>query len=434
MTRILNDNFDIVAKKYLKLKSVSLEYGVFKDQNNNFVVIIKKEGDSKEGFGIDLLKDNEGSLIWAKEILLKASIVNPLNFRLIIIYHKTNFSGDNKWEPNYIWSEYKNGDWKYIGTHEYREKEKTKSTEALMRDILDNYRKNEDPNYPSKEYLENFFKNKFEYFLDIYNRKKDYIYCFYFNMGHVADECLEYSLLSNFLKKDSKKIIDSFYTSSKLRYLSELPLPFSFSGTDVSHIKDVFIAVAINECKLLRAYFNNKPGPFSKGLTESNIFANSLYLIIDNNKTPEKIKNTVGEIDRVLDLKSVGKYEKAFLNCLKCVITHDYDNFLENINIILKLHRSIDNRYTFPPILKYTICLPAIAFYNLAYFDKDRKTPMPPEPEHPLWNSELWNEIINGNQKREYIIDIEKVSPVLKKWMDELPEKIDFNELVESLK
>ncbi|MFA6369136.1 MAG: hypothetical protein WCX20_02035, partial [Candidatus Shapirobacteria bacterium] len=73
MTRILNDNFDIVAKKYLKLKSVSLEYGVFKDQNNNFVVIIKKEGVSKEGFGIDLLKDNEGSLIWAKEILLKAS-------------------------------------------------------------------------------------------------------------------------------------------------------------------------------------------------------------------------------------------------------------------------------------------------------------------------------------------------------------------------
>ena len=59
---------------------------------------------------------------------------------------------------------------------------------------------------------------------------------------------------------------------------------------------------------------------------------------------------------------------------------------------------------------------------------------MPPEPNHKYWDSELWHEIIKPDQKREYIIDIVKVSPLLKKWMDELPEQIDLNELVESLK
>jgi len=299
-----------------------------------------------------------------------------------------------------------------------------------IEEILNHYRIHSDKNYPSKEYLQNYFKNKFEYFLDIYNRKKNYIGCFYSSMKYVADECLEYSLFSNFLNKDSQKIVNSLYTSSRLRYLSELPLSFGFSGTDVAHIQEVFITAAINDQNLLQAYFKNKPGPFSKGRTESNIIANSLYLIIDKNKTQEKIDKNINEINRVLKLKSVGKYEKAFLNCYKCIITHDYSDFLENINIILKLHKSKDNAYTFPPILKYTICLPVIAFYNLAYFDPARgNKPMPPEPDHKYWDSELWHEIIKDNQKREYIIDIEKVSPVLKKWMDELPGKIDFEEL-----
>lgn len=284
-------------------------------------------------------------------------------------------------------------------------------------------------NFLTKEYLQNYFKNKFEYFLNIY-KKTNYTGGFGSILRGISIQCIECSLFNNYLNKNTIKVANGLYTFCRLSYFYSQSLTLKSAGTDVAHIDYVLVTTAIYDQNLLQSYFNNKPGPFSKGRTESNIIANSLYLIIDKNKTPEKINKTINEIDRVLNLKSVGKYEKSFLVCLKCIITNDYSEFLENINIILKLHKSTDNNYTFPPTLKYTICLPAIAFYNLAYFDKDRKEPMPPEPDHQLWDSELWHEIIKDNQKREYIIDVEKVSPVLKRWMDELPEKIDLNELV----
>ncbi|MDD4785460.1 MAG: hypothetical protein PHH12_03310 [Candidatus Shapirobacteria bacterium] len=308
-----------------------------------------------------------------------------------------------------------------------------KNDNKKIEELLALNRKHYGENFLTKEYLQDYCKNKFEYFLDIYKRL-NYTGSFGSILHEIATQCVNYSLYNNYLNKNTTELINGLCTFCRLSYFYSQSLTLKSAGTDVAHIDFVLITAAVNDQDLLQAYLNNKPGPFSKGRTESNIFANSLYLIINKDKAPEKINKTVNEIDRVLELKSVGKYEKAFLSCIKCIITHDYSNFLENINIILKLHKSKDGRYTFHPILKYAICLPVIAFYNLAYLDKDRKTPMPPESDHPLWDSELWHEIIKANQKREYTIDVEKVSPVLKKWMDELPEKIDFQELAESLK
>ena len=304
-----------------------------------------------------------------------------------------------------------------------------KNNNKKIEELLALNKEHRGENFLTKEYLQEYFKKEFEHYLDIYKRL-NYTGSFGSILNDISIECVENSFFNYYLNKNTTEVINGLYTFCRLTYFYSLYFTLNSAGTDLAHIDFVLIAAAVNDQELLQAYFNNKPGPFSKGGTESNIFANSLYLIIDENKTPEKVKNTVDEIDRVLNLKSVGKYEKAFLGCLKCVLAHDYSDFLENINIILKRHKSTDNRYSFPPTLKYTVCLPALAFYNLAYFDKDRKTAMPAEPVLPLWDSELWHEIIKPDQKREYIIDVNKVSPVLKQWMDELPGKLDFEKLV----
>lgn len=435
--RIKDDDFDVVAKKYIKLKSVSMENGIFKDEDNNLVLIIKKEGISKQGFGIDLLKDNEGSDDWAKEVLLKASIINPINFRIIIIYHNPNISGESYDMPNYNWSEYKNDVWKYIGSHEYREKEKitiiksaikniNKQQELKYSRVLAIYRK-KDPKYPTKIYLENILEKEFVDILDAYKRKIDYYWFLNMRLSFLSSQCENYSFISYYLNQNIKNLIDGLNTTFRLKYLTYIASPQKHSD----HLPYFIYAVAINDEELIKAYLSNIPGPFDDEFNKVwKIMTKCIYSIFNENKDQEEINSIKKEITRLLELKSVQQYIKSFLKCFDDIISHDYNNFSEHLDQVLISNSKVDDFYN--PI-DWT-SLYALAFYNMAYFDKDRKTGMPPEPEYSLWNSELWHEIIKDDQKREYVIDIEKVSPVLKKWIDELPEKIDFEELVESLK
>jgi hypothetical protein len=418
--RIINDDFDVVAKKYLKLKSVSLENGIFKDKDDNFVVIIKKEGVSKEGFGVDLLKDNEGSVSWAKEILSKASIVNPINFRRIIIYHNPNMSNEIR-GTNYIWSEYKNDVWKYIGSHEYKKREKTivySKDEAISR-WVDWKKEDIDENFYSIKYIEKVLVEKI-------NGMPNDSTAFWLRVDKVANESLTFAIYKRLVDNDINILINGIYTYGRLVYLTY------FSPINNLFIFDLVKATAIYDDKLIKAYIQNNLEPLNKTRPSYiKALSNGMYAFFKNDS--ELKKQSREEIKKVIDQKTIRRYDRAILKCLDNVIAQDYENFLEPINEILNLHNNQETSYNDQAFLNF-FSLPVLAFYNMAYFDKERKTPMPPEPVNPLWDSELWHEIIKDGQKREYIIDIEKVSPLLKKWMDELPKKIDLNELVESLK
>lgn len=139
MNKMKNDDFDVVAKKKLKLTPVLFDKkengfdGLFQDKNNNLVIIIKKHDNSVEGFGLDLLLDKEGSMDWVNKIITEMSspdnnLYSELNaevakkiyqnlldqkLRRILIYCKID-------TPIFIMSECdQNEVWKYIDAVKY---------------------------------------------------------------------------------------------------------------------------------------------------------------------------------------------------------------------------------------------------------------------------------------------------------------------------
>lgn len=453
-----NDNFDVGIKKYMKFKPIDFDRvdggfdGIYFDRRDNIVVFIKKTGEELKNNGLYLLQPNEGLSDWINNILkemsdkygklyseLNLNVVNNIKqaiseekFRVLFIYNFTKYETGN---PNYIVSELKKDNtWHYENSFEYvkRVEEKLEIVESARKNrdekekqkysrIIGLYRE-EDANYPTKNYLEKCFQNEFQEFLDISYKKMDYKKRFNILMMGIAREITAYSFVSYYLDNNQKKLIDGLYTRQRLISLMYVANKLDYSA----HLYDLVYAVSINDKKLIEAFLKNLPGPFDDEFNKVwKILTKSLYLIFDKNKTQEKIDEVRDEIKRILELKSVQQYLKSFLKCFYDIINHDYDFFSEHVTDVLKSHDKIDSFYD---RVGY-VSLYSLAFYNLAYFDKDRKTPMPAEPVHPLWDSELWHEIIKDNQKREYIIDIEKVSPVLKRWMDTLPAKIDFEEL-----
>ena len=461
MTLRKNDTFDVGIKKYMKFKAIDFDRidggfgGIYFDRRDNIVVFIKKTGEELKNNGLYLLQPNEGSLDWVNKILNEMSdtngklysesnsnVVNNIRqsiadekFRVFFIYNFTKYETGN---PNYIVSELKKDNiWHYEDSFNYVEPVKEefpiiksalknidKQSELLYSQILADYRK-KDPSYPNIEYLEKVFKNELVRLYNFYHTagRTNNLGC---GLMDTLRECNIFSLTSWFLDNNINRFLDGLYTYSRLFYINEI---LNKSNFNYYFLRNIFFSIAVNDQDVIRAYLINSWKFVKPTASVTNIITDSLKFVISNDKSTEEVSSTINEINRVIDLKNIGNYEKAFLECLKCVITHNYSNFENKIKIIFEIHKKQGWLSPFIDFSKTLICIPSLVLYNLAYFDKDRKTPMPAEPNHPLWDSELWHEIIKDNQKREYINDIEKISPVFKRWMDTLPAKIDLGEL-----
>lgn len=251
---------------------------------------------------------------------------------------------------------------------------------------------------------------------------------FYTQISFRADEIMDYAIYSRYINGNVEDLLNGIFTYGRLSYLGNIVKPFSYSGTDCIHSRDILISAAGYDLPMLQAYLRAIPGPPQKGHLLLKSLETGLYALISEEAQIKK--EAVVILTKAKETKVLGKWDKAVLSCIIAIITLNREAFSISLHDVLNLHA----RSSFTRGLLEHISFPAHTLYNFAYFAFEKGgLPLPEEPVHKYWDSELWNLVKTSGQKREYIIDIKKESPVLAQWMDELPTILDFNLLMHSL-
>lgn len=291
--------------------------------------------------------------------------------------------------------------------------------------------------YLSKEILSNRLKEKLTSFIPQYkeifeseNEKDAHAITNQNFAGRIysfAHNILQYALYARCITGSPKELLKGLYTHGRLMYICDVirePIPLN----PASHGLHFLISAAGKDFDLLHAYVKNRPltTKFNDNLLSG------LYAIIEDSPSETIISGSViSNLSKSLMGKTINNHTKGKLSSVIGILTHQ-QSFSDALKQVLDYHHRTKHHYD-SGLSKY-ISLDSHALYTLAYYSFTKAgLEVPKEPNHLYWDSEFWHYVKNAGDKREHIIDIQSISTVLYRWLEELPISIDLQELISSL-
>lgn len=216
---------------------------------------------------------------------------------------------------------------------------------------------------------------------------------------------------------DNLKIFhDGLYTTQRILFLGN-----KCGNTDSYIMINFRGGLAVFDKELLHAYLDQIPGPFKSGYSFYISLATGLYLVLKSEL--REASNYLGER---LVMKSLQKYERSILLCVKAIADRNKLLFVSEINNALKLF----SRQNFYVNLADYLSLEALGLYNLTAKTWEE---IPTEPESEYWDHNFFTYINNPDHKPDFLIDFSKLSPLFAKWIEELSPELIMTDLVKDI-
>lgn len=248
-------------------------------------------------------------------------------------------------------------------------------------------------------------------------------------MSLYAKELLNSIIYWAYIEKHENALFMGLHTIGRLAYVKYQLEWLAYPSVREEGIVDsgwhLTYALASYDKAVLEACIRNFR--IANGTHYANAYIHGLVALVEDRPGKQR-DNALTLINRVVAVKRWSIFDKALLRCMAAILTKDLDTFYASLKTVLDRYGHKWNAMAWPQ--HGSVALMAHALYNSAYFSFAKVGLEPPsEPVHKYWDHELWlavKERPNGFKPGEYIIDIGKVSPMLERWMNELPATIDL--------
>jgi hypothetical protein len=235
-------------------------------------------------------------------------------------------------------------------------------------------------------------------------------------------------IVRRFLDNDVLQLKIGVDTSARLGLLKRTVGGTERSGGyDCAHIFDLMFAIAVEDWPAVEVFLRRFPSPFKVGHPSTLLLSNSLYAILHRDTS------SFAQFEADLRSRSERHFFRAIYDCLIGIMAGDGTLVAEAIGRMLKWNRRQDQLNS---SMKKLICLYAHALFNLCVREfAARGTKTPTIPDALPWDGAFERFIHSDTAPRTpSLFDFSSVNPVLKGWVEDLPEVLTIDELLAPMK
>lgn len=240
-------------------------------------------------------------------------------------------------------------------------------------------------------------------------------------LHYLKSDFIYFGIARRIVSGDIGMMTECLRSSARAGYLLYVAGGEKYSGdNDSLHAFELLKMLAVGDMQAVDALSRRYPAPFNKGHLDTITLCNALYLALGKHPDPDSV------IAAMKSRKST-KFFTSMYRCVTAILEQDSEAFSQHLIELLKGNR----RQDFHSSMEKTICLEAHAMMRLWLFRNEAGLPELAGFELP-WDREL--HCLTQNPTAMNLPDFATVSPVMDRWIKEMPYDVDANELAIELK
>ncbi len=231
------------------------------------------------------------------------------------------------------------------------------------------------------------------------------------------------SIIDRILHDDPSFLLRGLATQARFGYLDRLGGGVDNSGGyDCLHVFSLLSALACNDMEAVARFLTGIAPPFIDGHPSTVLLCNGVYAALDPD--PEALKRLVTKLTE----RKESKYFRVMYDCLIAIAEESSSAASAAIGELMRLNRRQSEKCA----MEKLICLDAHAFYRLCAIASPKlELTINLDAEFP-WDSEFHSYLDSLQPTAMHVFpEVLEVNQVLTRWLFELPDSIDVQELTQ---
>jgi hypothetical protein len=246
-------------------------------------------------------------------------------------------------------------------------------------------------------------------------------------LHHLQMYICDRGIIRRFIDDNVLELKTGVDTGARLGLLIRTAGGTDYAGYDCAHIFDFIFAMAVADWPAVEVFLKRFPGPFKIGHASTLLLTNSLYAIVRRDRV------ALAEFEPDLRSRSERHFFRAMYDCLIGIMASDGQLVSDAIGRMVKWNRRQEQLNS---SMQKLVCLYAHGLFNLCVKEfTARGTEIPTISDSLPWDADF-HKFIHSDEtpKSPSVFDFSSVNPVLKRWLDDLPEDLNIDELLAPLK
>ena len=233
------------------------------------------------------------------------------------------------------------------------------------------------------------------------------------------------AIIDRFLHDDPSMLATGLSTAARFGFLMALTGGTGYSGGyDCAHVFDLLRAIACRDRAVTESFLTQFPSPFKHGHQSTVLLCNGIYAALDSEPA------SLLRFEPKLRSRKESKFFRAMYDCLVAIADTAPCDVASTISEMLRGNRRQDRLSQMEKI----VSIEAHAFYWLAAESSPELVSQVDTRAAFTWDSEFHSFLESSSPSSiGPRLDVMESNEVLGRWLVELPETIDVNELLASL-